>query len=492
MNNDAIGFFDSGVGGLTVVQELLKQLPNERVIYIGDTARAPYGPRDLEQVKQFAWELTNFLLKKQIKMLVIACNTATAAALKEIKEKLKIPVVGVIVSGARAAIKATQKQHIGVIGTKGTIQSGSYLRAISDRSSKIEITEIACPKFVPLVESNQTHSSMAKKIVFESLQTFRFHTPDTLILGCTHYPLLSSIIQSVLGEDVVLIDSGAETISDVSLLLEYFNLQAKSEDREIHHKFYTTSSPEMFTEIAQSWLGLTGLNVQHVDLQKLKNKKQAVNNDNAAKATDDQTIVIATRNVRKAKEFAKLFGEKGYRVKTLLDYPDLPEIKETGATFEENARLKAETIANLLKQPVLADDSGLMVDELGGLPGIFSARFAGANATDAANNAKLLHELSSLSMFPEKRKAQFHCTLVFAAPNKESLVVEADWHGAIATIPKGENGFGYDPLFLVGDMGVTLAQLSVEEKNKISHRAQAVAKLKDVWEEWLMNKSLDV
>jgi len=482
MNNDAIGFFDSGVGGLTVVRELLKQLPNERVIYIGDNARAPYGPRDLEQVKQFAWELTDFLLKKQIKMLVIACNTATSAALKEIKEKLDIPVVGVIVSGARAAIKATQKQHIGVIGTKGTIQSGSYLRAISERSSKIEITEVPCPKFVPLVESNQIHSSTAKKVVFESLQIFRLSPPDTLILGCTHYPLLSSIIKSVMGEDVALIDSGTETISDVSLLLEYFDIQAKTPSQKLQHEFYTTGSVQIFSEIAKSWLGLTELNVHHVNLQKLDNAKRFATDDE-----NDQTIVIATRNTGKAREFSQLFGEKGYRVKTLLDYPDLPEIQETGATFEENARLKAETIANILGKPVLADDSGLMVDELGGLPGIFSARFAGVNATDAANNAKLLHELSSLSTMPERRKAHFHCTLVFAAPQKESLIVEADWHGAIATIPKGEHGFGYDPLFLVGETGVTSAQLPVEEKNKISHRAQAVTKLKDIWEEWLIS-----
>ncbi|MDR0690753.1 MAG: glutamate racemase [Streptococcaceae bacterium] len=332
MNNNAIGFFDSGVGGLTVVRELLKQLPNERVIYIGDTARTPYGPRDLEQVKQFAWELTNFLLKKQIKMLVIACNTVTAAALKEIKDKLDIPVVGVIVSGARAAIKATQKQHIGVIGTKGTIQSGSYMRAISKRSSQIEITEVPCPKFVPLVESNQAHSPTAKKVVFESLQAFSLSPPDALILGCTHYPLLNSIIQSVMGEDVVLIDSGAETISDVSLLLEYFDIQAKGSRQELHHKFYTTGSAQMFAKIAKSWLGLDNLDVHHVDLQRLDDKKHFMAADNRQ---SDKTIIIATHNAGKAKEFSHLFDEKGYRVKTLLDYPDLPEIQEMGRMVDK-------------------------------------------------------------------------------------------------------------------------------------------------------------
>ncbi|MDR0920858.1 MAG: ribonuclease PH [Lactobacillales bacterium] len=198
------------------------------------------------------------------------------------------------------------------------------------------------------------------------------------------------------------------------------------------------------------------------------------------------TIVIATRNAGKAKEFEALFGAKGYKVKTLLDYPELPEVVETGMTFEENARLKAETISQLLNQPVLADDSGLMVDILGGMPGVFSARFAGEHATDPANNAKLLHELTTVPDV-DKRKAKFHCTLVFAAPEKESLVVEAEWDGHIGFIPKGENGFGYDPLFVVENGEKTSAELSPEEKNKISHRAQAVAKLENVWEDWLNN-----
>lgn len=198
---------------------------------------------------------------------------------------------------------------------------------------------------------------------------------------------------------------------------------------------------------------------------------------------DDKTIVIATRNPGKAKEFESLFGEKGYTVKTLLDYPDLPDVKETGTTFEENARLKAETISRLLMQPVLADDSGLMVEELSGMPGVFSARFAGEDSSDAANNAKLLFELTDVPA--DKRQAKFHCTLVFAAPDKESLVVSADWPGVIGTIPRGENGFGYDPLFYVPSEQKTSAELTPAEKNKLSHRSQAVTKLKDRWEKWL-------
>lgn len=172
---------------------------------------------------------------------------------------------------------------------------------------------------------------------------------------------------------------------------------------------------------------------------------------------EKKTIVIATRNPGKAKEFAALFAKEGYQIKTLLDYPDLPDVEETGTTFEENARLKAETIAQLLQQPVLADDSGLVVDALNGMPGIFSARFAGERKSDAANNAKLLHELTNVP--DEQRTAHFHCTLVFAAPQKESLVVEADWDGRIARIPQGDNGFGYDPLFIVPGYDKTSAEL---------------------------------
>lgn len=201
--------------------------------------------------------------------------------------------------------------------------------------------------------------------------------------------------------------------------------------------------------------------------------------------TDDtkKTIVIATRNPGKAKEFASIFNEKEYQVKTLLDYPNLPEVAETGKTFEANARLKAETIAAILKQPVLADDSGLLVDALEGMPGIYSARFAGEPSNDASNNAKLLHELTDVPQ--ENRTARFHCTLVFAAPHKESLVIEDEWEGRIGTIPRGEHGFGYDPLFIVPEEGKTAAELSNEAKNKLSHRGKAVAKLKQEWEEWL-------
>ena len=195
------------------------------------------------------------------------------------------------------------------------------------------------------------------------------------------------------------------------------------------------------------------------------------------------SILIATKNEGKTKEFRQFFAQLGYKVENLNAYPDLPDVAETGLTFEENARLKAETIAELTGKMVLADDSGLKVDVLGGMPGVWSARFSGPDATDASNNAKLLHELAMVFELKD-RSAQFHCTLVMAAPGAQSLVVEADWEGYIATAPQGENGFGYDPLFLVGESGKTSAELSLEEKNKISHRAKALEKLVEAFPSW--------
>lgn len=254
VNPKPIGFIDSGVGGLTVVKEALKQLPYENIIYLGDTARNPYGPRPAEQVIRFTWEMTDFLLKKEIKMLVIACNTATAVALDEIREALEIPVVGVILPGTRAALKMTQNNRVGVIGTQGTINSGSYKKAIKSKSLATEVFSLACPRFAPIVESNEYRSSVAKKVVTETLAPLKRKKLDTLILGCTHYPLLRPIIQNFMG-DVHLIDSGAETVSEVSTLLDYFQIANGPENKKPSAEFFTTSSPQLFDEIAHSWLG---------------------------------------------------------------------------------------------------------------------------------------------------------------------------------------------------------------------------------------------
>ncbi|MGX6961461.1 glutamate racemase [Vagococcus xieshaowenii] len=266
MATRAIGFIDSGVGGLTVVREALKQLPNETIMYLGDTARCPYGPRPAEQVVQFTWEMANFLVEKNIKMLVIACNTATAVALDEIKAALDIPVVGVILPGTRASLKQTKNNRIGMIATLGTVKSHSYLKAIHNKSPKTEVVELACPRFVPLVESKSYQTPLAKKVVAETLQPLMNQKIDTLILGCTHYPLLRPIIQNVIGHDVTLVDSGAETISDVSMLLDYFDIVAPVTNDTPQHEFYTTASTKMFEEIARDWLPLTDIHVQKISL----------------------------------------------------------------------------------------------------------------------------------------------------------------------------------------------------------------------------------
>lgn len=268
-NLGSIGFIDSGVGGLTVVKEALKQLPNEKLIYLGDTARCPYGPRPAEQVIQFTWEMTAFLLKKNIKMLVIACNTATAVALDEIRAKVSIPVVGVILPGSRAALKATQKNEVGIIGTVGTVKSQAYQTAILSKSPTTKVISLACPKFVSIVESNESHSPIAKMLVAESLKPLKKENLDTLILGCTHYPLLSPIIQAYMGTEVKLIDSGAETVSEVSTLLDYFGIAAAPQRISLTHEFYTTGSPKMFQDIASDWLQLEKLNIKKVYLSTL-------------------------------------------------------------------------------------------------------------------------------------------------------------------------------------------------------------------------------
>lgn len=194
------------------------------------------------------------------------------------------------------------------------------------------------------------------------------------------------------------------------------------------------------------------------------------------------TLIIATKNAGKANDFKLLLEPKGFEIKTLLDYPEIPEVEETGYTFEENARLKAETISALLKAPVLADDSGIMIDALDGQPGVFSARFAGEPKSDAANNAKVLAMLGEVE--GGSRQAHFHCTLVLAHPDKESLVVEGKVTGEIAQFPKGDNGFGYDPLFFYPELNKTFGELTDQEKNTFSHRSEALKQLDNLIDDW--------
>lgn len=249
----SIGIIDSGVGGLTVVKEIMRQLPHEQIIYLGDTARCPYGPRSKEDVKKFTWQMTRFLLKQDIKMLIIACNTATAAALEDIRASLPIPVLGVILPGARAALKVSNNLHIGVIGTIGTVNSHAYGEALASINEEVKVSSLACPKFVPLVESGEFEGDLVTRVVKETLRPLKKTKIDTLILGCTHYPLLGPVISQYMGKDVQVISSGDETAREASVILDYYNMMNRSKELPIH-RFYTTGSKEIFGAIASKWL----------------------------------------------------------------------------------------------------------------------------------------------------------------------------------------------------------------------------------------------
>lgn len=250
-----IGFLDSGVGGLTVVREALRQLPNESIIYIGDNARCPYGPRPNEEIHTFTNQLADFLVHRDIKMLVIACNTATAVCLDDIRHRLDIPVLGVIDPGVRAANKYSQTGKIGILGTEGTIKSEKYQHLLHRKNDELNLHALACPGFVPLVESAQYNSPLAKKVVTQTLLPLQNKRLDTLILGCTHYPLLADTIQMAIGPEVKLVDSGEESISDVSTMLDYLGIAESSANPEpAVQKYYTTGSPKLFRQTAQEWL----------------------------------------------------------------------------------------------------------------------------------------------------------------------------------------------------------------------------------------------
>ncbi|QOY33980.1 glutamate racemase [Anaerobacillus isosaccharinicus] len=251
--NRAIGVIDSGIGGLTVVKEMLRQLPKEEILYIGDTARCPYGPRPQHEVRQYTWEMINYLLDREIKMLVIACNTATAVVLEEARNKLNIPVVGVIHPGAISALKVTKNDHVGVIGTLGTIQSDAYHKTLLSINNKIKVESIACPLFVPLVEQGIFDGPKAYEVVSQSLEPLKDTAIDTLILGCTHYPLLSSVIQRVMGENIEIISSGDETAREVSALL-YHKQLLYTGNRQPNHTFFTSGEEVRFKNFAKGWL----------------------------------------------------------------------------------------------------------------------------------------------------------------------------------------------------------------------------------------------
>ncbi|WP_047981668.1 glutamate racemase [Ornithinibacillus contaminans] len=267
--NKPIGVIDSGVGGLTVVHELMRQLPKEKLVYLGDTLRCPYGPRSAEEIKQFTWEMVDFLLTKDIKLLVVACNTATAYTLNELQEQLSIPVIGVIQPGARAAITATQNNRVGIIGTEGTIRSNAYSEALHTIKSDIVVNPLACPAFVPMVEQGTLSGEIATKTVAETLLPLKYFSDmDTLILGCTHYPLLKDVIQDIVGPQVTLISSSEETARETSTILEV-NQLFNDELEPCYHQFYTTGDVEKFTSLTKRIFNSSIENLKSVSIEKV-------------------------------------------------------------------------------------------------------------------------------------------------------------------------------------------------------------------------------
>lgn len=250
----AIGILDSGVGGLTVVQEVQRQLPHEEIVYFGDTARMPYGPRPYEEVRRFALEIIDFLQAQAIKMVVVACNSATAAGLSHYQERCNIPVLGVIEPGVKAAIAHTRNKRVGVIGTVGTINSSAYRNALLREKMDLYVASKACPLFVLLVENNLVDTREALLVAQEYLYPLHIEGIDTLILGCTHYPLMSGLIQQAIGPEVKLISSAEEIAAQVKAILTARNLLNPLECSDPGYRFFVSGSPGLFEEIGEKLL----------------------------------------------------------------------------------------------------------------------------------------------------------------------------------------------------------------------------------------------
>jgi glutamate racemase len=263
--NKAIGIFDSGIGGLTVSKEVFKLLPNENVVYFGDTGRYPYGPRSTEIVRRFSRQNVNFLLEQGVKFIVVACNTASSLALNYIQRIYNIPMIGVIEPGARGAIEKSKTRRIGVIGTQGTINSLAYERALRLLNGTLKIYSRACPLFVALAEEGYIDQPATKLIAADYLEDIRRKNIDTLILGCTHYPLLKKPIATVMGSRVRLIDSAEETAKATRAALEALDLLTDSA-RPGKRQFFVSDSPEKFKKISQQFLGKKISRVGLVDI----------------------------------------------------------------------------------------------------------------------------------------------------------------------------------------------------------------------------------
>lgn len=275
MNRDLpIGIFDSGVGGLTVYRALHEHLPAEHFVYLGDTARVPYGTKSLQTVERYAIENSRFLESLGIKLLVVACNTASALALPAIRRSLGVDVIGVIEPGARAAVEQSRGGRIGVIATEATVKSGAYSKAIAERAPTIEVIEKACPLFVSLTEEGWADTDVARSVAADYLTEIIASGADTLVLGCTHYPILRGVIQETVGNEVSLIDSGEAAAQDVKLLLQQKNLALEVDERDARERhlcddldhFYVTDAADRFSRVAERFLGAAPSSLEAVEV----------------------------------------------------------------------------------------------------------------------------------------------------------------------------------------------------------------------------------
>jgi glutamate racemase len=260
-----IGIFDSGIGGLTVARAIQHRLPHESTIYLGDTARVPYGPKSPETVRRYSREIVEWLLGQGVKAIVVACNTATAHALESLRADAPVPMLGVIDPGARAAVDATRSGSIAVIGTAGTIGSGAYRRALFGLRPTLAVIEQACPLFVPLVEEGWVDHPATRTIAEEYLAPVQRAGVDVLVLGCTHYPVLKPLLAGIMGPEVRLIDSGEETARDLDAVLRARQLNAPA-DTPVRHRWAATDDVDRFARVAPLFLGQAPASIELVEL----------------------------------------------------------------------------------------------------------------------------------------------------------------------------------------------------------------------------------
>ena len=270
LNSDMpIGMFDSGVGGLSVAKEIMQQLPNEKIIYFGDTARVPYGGKSKDTILRYSRQIIRFLKTKGVKAIVIACNTASAFALEEIKEELDLPIIGVIKPGAKTAVENTTNKRIGVIGTEGTVKSAIYEEFIHKLDNDIKVYGKACPLFVPLVEEGWLHDEVTDIVVKRYLSELMDKDIDTLIMGCTHYPLIKDTIGKIMGDGVTLVNPAYETSVGLLQMLRKYGLESKSErtSTDEMYEFYVSDAPDKFKNFADSTLSFKISNVSKINIE---------------------------------------------------------------------------------------------------------------------------------------------------------------------------------------------------------------------------------